>query len=148
MKRFFLALVAAAAMMAGTAAWAQSGTPENPSQGQPQQQEGRHRRHGKRNGQAMFDRMAQQLNLTEQQKSQIQPILQAQHQQMGALRSDTSLTAEQKRQRAKQIREQTHSQIQAILTPEQQKQLEEMHQKHHRHGGKPGGAPNQGPGNF
>ena len=69
------------------------------------------------------------LNLTDQQKSQIKPILEQSREQMKAVRQDTSLTSEQKKEKAKQIREQTRAQILPLLTPEQQQQLQQMHQR-------------------
>jgi Spy/CpxP family protein refolding chaperone len=83
-----------------------------------------------------------QLNLTEQQRSQIRPILQQSRQQMQSLRQDTNLTSEQKKEKVKQIREQTHSQIMSLLTPEQQQKWQQMQQEHRR--GRKGDAAPQG----
>ena len=87
-----------------------------------------------------LDRMAKALNLSDQQKQQIQPILEAQHQQLDALRNNTSLTSDQRREQSQQLRQQTQSQINNILTPEQQQQAQQMRDRmgSRRHRG-PGG---------
>jgi transposase len=59
------------------------------------------------------------LNLTEEQKAKLQPILAEENQQLEALRSNTSMTQEQKFAKAKEIRETASPRIRAILTPEQ-----------------------------
>src|SRR5579885_838453 len=111
-SKVILSLVAVLALLvSGAAIWAQTGS-ENSSPSQEQ-----HARRGRRG--AGFERMAQALNLTDEQKSQIQPILQQQRQKLEALRNDNSLSQEQKREQFQQIREQTRSQINAILTPDQ-----------------------------
>jgi Spy/CpxP family protein refolding chaperone len=66
-----------------------------------------------------IDKLAQMLNLTDAQKAQIQPILDAEHQKMRDLRNDTSLSMDEKRSKMKELREDTSSQLQPILTPDQ-----------------------------
>lgn len=66
------------------------------------------------------------LNLTEDQKAKLRPILLDERQQMEALRSDTSMTTEQKITKAQQIRDTTSPKIKAILTPEQLQKLSDM----------------------
>jgi Spy/CpxP family protein refolding chaperone len=74
------------------------------------------------------------LNLTDAQKEQLKPIFESARQKMESLKNDTTLTADQRHEQMKQIHQQVHTQISAILTPEQQQQL----QQHHRQGGHPG----------
>lgn len=83
----------------------------------------------------------QALNLTEQQRQQLQPVFQSTRQQMQALRSDTTLTPEQKREKMKAIRQNQMAQMKSILTPEQQQQLQQM-RGHRMH---KGAAPQQTP---
>ena len=66
------------------------------------------------------------LGLTEDQKSQLRPIVMEETQQMEAVRNDSSLTQEQKIQKINQIRETASPKIKAILTPEQLQKLTEM----------------------
>lgn len=90
--------------------------------------------------------LGQQLNLTDDQKEKLKPILQDQHKQMKAVRDDTSLTQDQKHEKMKQIHESTHTQIQAILTPEQQekfKQLKEEGMEQRKEGAKGEGESKQ-----
>jgi len=91
--------------------------------------------------------MAQRLNLSEAQKTQMQSIFQQHRSQIQALQQDTSLTAEQKREKRQQIRQDLSSQLNSVLTPEQQQQWQQMRQ-HHRgpHGPRGPQNPGQGPG--
>lgn len=66
------------------------------------------------------------LNLTEEQKAKLRPILMDERQQMEAVRSDTSLSSEQKMAKVQQIRETASPKIKAVLTPEQLKRLADM----------------------
>lgn len=70
--------------------------------------------------------LSERLNLTEDQKAKLKPILEDQAEQMRSLRSDTSLTPEQKAAKKKAIHETTHDQINAVLTPDQQEKFKEM----------------------
>jgi periplasmic protein CpxP/Spy len=78
--------------------------------------------------------LSKELNLTDEQKAKVKPILDDQTKQMHATQEDSSLTQEQKREKMKQIHQTTHSQINDILTPEQQKKfaaLKEQQKEHH-----------------
>jgi Spy/CpxP family protein refolding chaperone len=77
-----------------------------------------------------FDRLAQQLNLNDQQKTQVQSFMQNQHQQAQAIRQDTSLTPEQKRDKLQQLRQSNHQQMMGILTPEQQQKFQQLRSEH------------------
>jgi periplasmic protein CpxP/Spy len=74
-------------------------------------------------------RMSERLNLTQEQKEKIRPILQHQVDQWKALRADTSLSEEDRRAKAREIGKSTHEQIEQILTPEQKEKMKEMMQK-------------------
>ena len=69
------------------------------------------------------------LNLTDEQKAKLRPIIADENQQMEALRNDNSLTQEQKIEKANQIRAQASPKIKAVLTPEQIQKLAEMQQE-------------------
>ena len=69
------------------------------------------------------------MNLTEEQKAKLRPILQDQNQQMEALRNDTSMTQEQKIAKANEVRQNASPKIRAILTPEQLQKLADLQQK-------------------
>jgi len=69
------------------------------------------------------------LHLTDEQKAQIKPILDQEIQQMKAIRTDKSLSRDQRRGKTKALREETFTKIHALLTPEQQKKHEQMRQR-------------------
>jgi periplasmic protein CpxP/Spy len=83
--------------------------------------------------------LSKQLNLTDDQKAKVKPILADEGKQMQAAKEDTSLSQEQKRDKMKKIHETTNSQINDILTPDQQKKFAELNaqQKAHREESKP-----------
>jgi hypothetical protein len=70
--------------------------------------------------------MAQALELTGDQQEKIKPILESEASQMQELRANTSLSQEDRMAKMKEIRQSTASQINPILTPDQQKKYAEM----------------------
>jgi len=73
--------------------------------------------------------LSEKLNLTDDQKAKLKPILQDQMQQMKAVREDSSLSQEQQRAKMKSIHESLHEQINAVLTPQQQAKFKQMRQE-------------------
>lgn len=65
------------------------------------------------------------LNLTETQKSQAKSILQESKDQAKLVRENASLTPEQKKARMKEIKRAGYDQFRQILTPEQQRTLDQ-----------------------
>lgn len=112
-----LSLFLAAAMVAQTAP-----APSDNTAAAPHKMMSRH--HGG------FERMARQLNLTDQQKTQIQGFTQAGRQQAMSITQDTSLMPEQKRDKFRELRASTHQQILGVLTPEQQQQMKQLRAHH------------------
>ena len=74
--------------------------------------------------------LSEKLNLTDDQKAKVKPILEDQMKQMKAVHEDSSLSPEQKRTKMKSIHESLHEQINAVLTPEQQTKFKQMQQEH------------------
>ncbi|HZQ18505.1 MAG TPA: hypothetical protein VFA90_07265 [Terriglobales bacterium] len=72
------------------------------------------------------------LNLTDDQKAKLRPIIMEENQQMEALRNDTTMSQEQKIQKANQIRADASPKIKAILTSEQLQKLAELQQERAR----------------
>jgi Spy/CpxP family protein refolding chaperone len=68
--------------------------------------------------------IAQQLNLTPQQKIKILPILRDEGPKIQAIKNDNSLSRIQKVQQIKAIHQQTDPQMKAILTPQQYQKLQ------------------------
>ena len=67
--------------------------------------------------------IAQQLNLTPQQKEKILPILVDEVPKVQAIKKDNSLSKMQKMEQVRAIHQQTDPQMKAILTPEQYQKL-------------------------
>ncbi len=85
--------------------------------------------HGMRRGGSMQNgilRFSQQLDLTQDQQTQIRGLLKTQRQQAQSIRQNTSLTPEQKQDKIKQLRQSTHQQVLGVLTPDQQAKLKEL----------------------
>ena len=95
---------------------------------------------GQRGG---FERMAEQLNLTADQKPKVQSIMEAQRQKVRDLRQDTSLTAEDRKAKIKAVQEDTATQMKAVLTADQFQKWQDMQSKMHNHhnGPPPAGTP-------
>jgi periplasmic protein CpxP/Spy len=70
--------------------------------------------------------IAQQLNLTPQQKAKVLPILTEEGPKVEKLKNDNSLSRMQKMQQIKVIHQQTDPQLKAILTPDQYKKLQDI----------------------
>jgi Spy/CpxP family protein refolding chaperone len=94
---------------------------------------------------AQLERYAQQLNLTDDQKAKIKPILEDQAKQMQALRDDTSVSQEDRRAKFTTIREATSKQIRALLNADQQKKFDDMQANMRQFGGQRGGPPPAAP---
>jgi periplasmic protein CpxP/Spy len=73
-----------------------------------------------------LDMLSKQLNLSDDQKAKIKPILDDQQKQMQALRDDSSLSQDQRHEKMKQIHEASDAKINDILTPDQQKKFADL----------------------
>jgi Spy/CpxP family protein refolding chaperone len=71
-------------------------------------------------------RMSSKLNLTDEQKAKITPVITDRQAQMRALMADTSGRKFQKARKAKGIMSDSDKKIEAVLTKDQQKTYEEM----------------------
>ena len=94
-------------------------------------------------GALTLDQLAQQLNLTDDQKAKVKPILEARDQKMRELRGDTSLTREDRSAKMKALRDDMTTQMKAVLTPEQFDKWQKMPPagRDRRNGPPPGGNP-------
>lgn len=70
--------------------------------------------------------LARWLQLTEQQKAQIQDIVRRSREQARQIREDTSLTPEQKRERLRALRRSTRQEIGSVLTPQQREKMRRL----------------------
>ncbi len=73
---------------------------------------------------AKVEAIAQQLNLTPEQKAKILPILRQEAPKVEAIKNDNSLSKMQKVQQIRTIHQQTDPQMKAILSPEQYQKLQ------------------------
>jgi protein CpxP len=73
--------------------------------------------------------IAQQLNLTPEQKVKILPILRDEAPKVQAIKNDNSLSKIQKVQQIRAIHQQTDPQMKAILTPAQYEKLKTIRQQ-------------------
>jgi Spy/CpxP family protein refolding chaperone len=69
-----------------------------------------------------------ELQLTDAQKQKLRPIIEDEINQINAVRSDQSMSMDQKRDKVEKIRQTQFPKIQAILTPEQIAKLKQMQQ--------------------
>src|SRR5262249_23186442 len=65
------------------------------------------------------DAIAEKLKLTDDQKKQLQPILRDEAAKLRDLRQDTSLSNEERREKAKSIRDQSLAKIKPVLSEDQ-----------------------------
>jgi Spy/CpxP family protein refolding chaperone len=92
-------------------------------------------RHGRPEMRERFQKMVKDLNLTADQQSKGEAILQQGAQSLRALHDDTTLSDDDKRAKMKQIRQGIEQQIRALLTPEQQAKAKELRQQRRQGGG-------------
>jgi hypothetical protein len=69
-------------------------------------------------------KLAQVLNLSPQQRSQLTPILEAEAPKLKAITQDPNLTPSEKKKRLKAVHSQTDPLVKSILNPTQYKQWE------------------------
>ena len=82
--------------------------------------------HGHRGGR--LAKLADELALTDAQKTQLKPILQDARQQAKAIKDDTTLTPDARKAKMKDLQKSTRSQMLSILTPEQRAKLKSINQ--------------------
>lgn len=73
--------------------------------------------------------MAEELNLTEEQKTALRGFLEDSRTQMQALRNDTTLTREQRQERMREIAQRTQDNFRSILSVEQHMKADELRQR-------------------
>jgi hypothetical protein len=81
---------------------------------------------------ALSNQFSLELKLTEEQKKQIVPILQAELKQLGALKTDTKLSGLQKVEALRKLGVSFDEKISPLLNPEQQKGFQELREQMRR----------------
>ena len=129
-------------------------SPPNNQQSPPSQDNGRWR-HGPPDPAQRTQELNRKLNLTSDQQTKVQDILQSQHSQMESLRQDNSLSPQDRHTKMMDIHKSSDTQIRALLDSTQQKKWDDMQAKreqwgHNRRHGQPDNGddrvrPPQGP---
>jgi Spy/CpxP family protein refolding chaperone len=132
MKRILFSSALALSLAASTAFCQQQQSAQQPAndattQQQPAAKHGRHHQDFDPHKAAL--RLGKRLNLTDDQTAKLEPILATQQQKIASLRSDTTLTKDQRREQFQAIHQDTKTQLSTVLTPDQLQQLQSMH--HH-----------------
>lgn len=140
-KQSLLTLLAASIISIG--AFAQDAPPTN----QPSAQDNGGSHHGPMDPAQRTQELTQKLNLTADQQTKVQQILQSESSQMESLRSDSSLSQQDRHTKMMDIHQATNTQIRAVLDPNQQKQWDAIQAKRgqwgHRHGAPNANSNNQ-----
>ena len=76
--------------------------------------------------------IATALKLDDATKAKVKPILDTQQQKMADLRTDTTLSQTDRRAKVQAIRDDTATQLKAVLTPDQFDQYQKMTQRQRR----------------
>lgn len=74
----------------------------------------------------MVERLTTTLDLTNDQPAQVKAILEAQYQQINTVRTNTSLAMDDRRSQLMAIRKDSMDKMQAVLTPDQFTQYQQM----------------------
>jgi len=88
-----------------------------------------HGQHAMPDPQKQTARLSRKLQLTPDQAAKIEPILANRMQQMQQMRADTSSSPRDVHQKMRALKQDTDSQIQAILTDSQRQQYQQMQQQ-------------------
>jgi Spy/CpxP family protein refolding chaperone len=119
----------------GTQARAQS-EPAPGGQTQDQGQGGHmggHMGHGPMTPERQLERLSENLNLTDDQKQQIKPILEDRQKQAEQLHSDTSMSMDDKRAKMRSLSEESNNKIRAILNDDQKQKFDKMQERMREH---------------
>jgi periplasmic protein CpxP/Spy len=92
-----------------------------------QHKESRHKRQA--DPKQQVDRLGKKLNLTEDQKNKILPILTDRHQQMKSIHEDSSLPQQDRRAKMTSLWQDTDAKIKAVLNDDQKQKYDQMQQQ-------------------
>jgi Spy/CpxP family protein refolding chaperone len=77
--------------------------------------------------------LSKELDLSQDQKEKIRPLIEEQAKQMHELRENTDLTPDQRREKAGALMKETHDKIAAVLNPEQKERLKQHMEQMREH---------------
>jgi len=125
-KRVPILLTAGLILIAASLAASQ----DNPSNDQtPPQDNGRQHHPGPPDPAQRTQELSKKLNLTSDQQTKVQDILQSEHSQMESLHQDSSLSQQDRHSKMMDIRNNSDTQIRRLLDSTQQKKWDEMQAK-------------------
>ena len=113
-KTLMMVALAAGSLFASSTLQAQDAPKDKPADNKPAAPTPGARRPG-----LSLDGLAKQLDLTEDQKVKIKPIIEDLQKKISELRKDTSVAPEDRPAKMKEIRESVSAKLKEILTPEQ-----------------------------
>ncbi len=136
LKRLALCVTVIATLILTTGAWAQY-SPDEGRGGRWSRGTGGDQ-HAAFSPEERLQRLSKQLNLSDEQKDKIKPILESEAKKMQELRQDNSAASQDRRAKFQQLRQDTLAQIRPILNPDQQKKLDDLikqQEQRRQHGG-------------
>jgi len=119
-KTIMMATLVAGGLLVGIPLQAQDTPKDKPAGDQPPAAT------APRRSQFSLDGMAKALDLTEDQKTKVKPIMEEQQKKMTDLRNDKTVSQEDRRTKAKEIRDATGAKLKEVLTAEQYAKWEKM----------------------
>ncbi len=137
MKKLFASLPVLAALCL----WAPHVRAQDATSATTASQSAKHARsEGGKNGRAEVElaELSTNLNLTDEQKAKIKPLLEDEHTKIHAVREAKTGSADDQKAKTRVIREDANAQIRAVLTPEQQTKFDGMSKKGHKKTGSQG----------
>ncbi|HEY2389557.1 MAG TPA: hypothetical protein VGK22_00160 [Candidatus Angelobacter sp.] len=76
--------------------------------------------------QARLQQISAELGLSDDQKAQLKPILQEEFKRLKAVKDDKMRSADDKKEKSKDVQDSARDQMKQILSPDQQKKLSEL----------------------
>jgi Spy/CpxP family protein refolding chaperone len=144
MKQCLLVLVAAGAISIAAPFAAAQDSQSNDQQAPPSQGQGEWH-HGPQDPAQRTKELTKHLNLTSDQQTKVQEIFTSEKSQVENLHQDSSLSQQDRRAKMMDIRNNTNSQVRALLDPTQQKKWDEMQAKREQRMQNHGGSGQQAP---
>lgn len=119
---------------------AQTNAPDQQSAANAQDQQGHGHGHGEMDPAKRTEMLTKKLNLNADQQTKVREIFKSAQSQMQSLRSDSSMSRDDRRTKMMDIHKASGDQVRALLDSPQQKKWDEMQSKReqrqgHRHGG-------------
>jgi 6-phosphofructokinase len=81
-------------------------------------------------GRQMHKQMHDELNLSTEQKAQLKSIYEKQKAEMMAIKANDKISAEQKKEQMKTLKQQYRTQRETVFTVEQKEKIKKFHEQH------------------